>query len=90
MNAKLICYTLKQKSHKERSKLKRELFGYTDKSNKGEYIYERMGLLQKIPNLKPIRSVIITKTEDSQKLIKVLKNFRAKIYIFDVILKKEL
>lgn len=90
MNAKLICYTLKQKGHKERSKLKRELFGYTDKSNKGEYLYEREGLLQKIPNIKPIRSVIITKVEDSNKLIQILKKYGAETHIFDVALKKKL
>ncbi|MBS3176042.1 hypothetical protein J4457_02285 [Candidatus Woesearchaeota archaeon] len=90
MKAKLICYTIKQKGHKARSKLKRELFGYTDKSNNGKYEYERKGLLQKIPNLKPIRSVIITKIEDSNKLIKILKNYGAKTHVFDIILKKDL
>lgn len=83
----MVCYTLGKKNHKERSKLKRELLGYTDKSNNGQYRYQRNGLLQTIPNIRPIRSVIITKKEDSAKVQKLLKKYGAKTHIFDIILK---
>lgn len=84
----MICYTLGKKNHKERSKLKRELLGYADKSNNGQYEYRRKGLLQNIPNIRPIRSVIITQNEDSAKVQKLLKKYGAKTHIFDITLKK--
>jgi len=90
MKGKLICYTLGKASHKKRSKLKRELLGYIDKSNNGRYKYQRKGLLDDIPHLKPIKSVIITKEEDFAKVEKVLKKYGAKTYVFDVILKESL
>lgn len=90
MQAKLMCYTLGKSNHKERSKLKRELFGYTDKSKNGKYEYHREGLLQKIKHLRPIRSVIITKKEDVNKVRNILNKYGATINIFDVILKKQL
>lgn len=90
MKGKLICYTLGKSSHKERSKLKRELFGYIDKSNNTQYQYQRKGILDQIPHTRPIRSVIITKKEDFMMVYNVLKKYGAKAYIFDVVLKKPL
>lgn len=90
MEAKLICYTLGKTSNIKRSKLKRELFGYKDKSNNSRYQYQRNGILTHIPNIRPIRSVIITKCEDSIKVQKILQKYGAKISIFDVSLKESL
>ena len=59
MKAKLICYTLGEVTPTTRNLFKRELNGYKDVSNNGKYSYVRKGLLQKLPHLMPIRSVII-------------------------------
>lgn len=90
MKSKLICYTFGKISNEKRSKLKRELFGYKDKSNNSQYQYLRKGILTQIPNIRPIRSVIITKNEDSTKVQKVLKKYGAKISIFDIDLQEPL
>jgi len=89
MEAKLICYTLGKIDHKTRSKFKREFFGYIDKSNKGQYKYERHGLLMKIPHSKPIRSIVIVKSEDEEKVTKLLRKYKAIIKIYDVIINSE-
>lgn len=84
MNAKLICYTLGKISSTKRSAFKRELNGFIDISNNGSYKYKREGLLQKIPHLSPIRSVILVQNKDTDKLIQLLSKFKAKYYCFDV------
>ncbi len=88
MKAKLICYTLEKADHQKRSKFKRELIGYTDKSNKGEYKYERKGLLSTIPHNKPIRSVIIVENKNAQKIIDFLRKYQAQIKTYDTIINK--
>ena len=90
MKAKLICYTLKHPDHKRRSKFKREFLGYNDKSNKGRYHYHRNGLLGNIPHFKPIRSIIIVKPKDLSKVKKVLKAYKAKLFVFDVFVKSDI
>lgn len=88
MEAKLICYTLGKISSTKRNKFKRKLLGYKDYSNKGGYTYERNGILHKIPHLRPIRSVIIVRSKDQAIITQFLKEYNAKISIFDVIIKE--
>jgi len=88
MKAKLICYSLGKINHAERSLFKREFIGYEDKSNHGKYKYERKGLLNTIPCLKPIRSVIIVKNKDFRSVEKILDKFKAKFFVFDVLVPK--
>ena len=90
MKGKLICYTLGKISSTVRNKFKRELSGYRDYSNMGQYNYERKGLLSKIPHYRPIRSVIIIKERDKNKIISLLKKFKARYDIFDVMIKENL
>lgn len=85
MKAKLVCYTLGAADHAKRSSFKRELFGYVDKSNYGKHMYERKGLLDKIPNVRPIRSIVIVKRADLAKVETVLKKYGAKYQVFDVL-----
>lgn len=88
MKAKLICYTLGNVGHKARSRFKRELFGYVDKSNNNQYRYQRNGLLSEIPHSKPIRSTVIVKPKDEAKIIRFLKKFKAKIKVYWIIIDK--
>ena len=67
------------------------LFGYKDHSQKGKYVYERKGLLDEIPNIliNPIRSIIIVKKEDAEKVLDFLKEFDAETFVKDIKLQKE-
>lgn len=90
MKGKLICYTLGKISSTLRNKFKRELLGYKDYSNMGKYNYKREGILSKIPNYRPIRSVIIIKEQDKNTVISLLKRHKARYDLFDVEIKKNL
>jgi len=84
MNALLICYTLEKTGQTQRTALKRELNGYKDFSNKGNYTYQREGILHKIPHIKPHDSVIITKTEHKNKILNILKKHKATVKQYNI------
>lgn len=67
------------------------LYGYKDHSQKGKYLYERKGLLDEIPHIliNPIRSVIIVKKENAEKILDFLKEFNAEVYTKEIKLEKE-
>ena len=73
MKAIIITYDLKKMILKDKAKFFRKFHGYTDKSNKAQYTYQREGLLQKIPHLKPGKQVIIIPEEHKTEIIKILK-----------------
>lgn len=87
MKAKLICYTLGNKS-KQRGIFSRELFGYMDKSCRGQYTYKRKGLLSEIPHLRPVRSVIIVEEKNCKKIKNFLDKFKVKYNIYNIIINK--
>ncbi len=87
MNAQLVCYTLEKLDQSERTALSRELNGYKDFSNKGKYVYVRQGLLQKMKHVKPHDSVIIVKREHKNKLLKMLKKYKASIKQYEIQIK---
>ncbi len=60
--------------------ISRALNGYKDRSNHGEYTYEREGLLEKIPHRKITKNVILLKEEDHEKLIEILEKYEAEYY----------
>lgn len=84
MKAILICYTLEKTTQTQRTALNRELNGYTDYSNKGRYAYQREGMLTNIPHIKPGKSVIITKKQYKNKILKTLKKYKAKTNQYDI------
>jgi hypothetical protein len=67
------------------------LYGYKDHSQNGKYLYEREGLLDEIPHIliNPIRSVIVVKKKDAEKILDFLKEFEVEIYSRDIKLEKE-
>jgi hypothetical protein len=85
MQTKLICYSLKKITPSERTKLHRELYGYKDISNRGKYNYRRKGLANKIKCKKITNSVILTNGDYSREVVRLLKKYMAKIYVFDVL-----
>ena len=88
MNAKLICYDLSKLSQIEKVEIKRALFGYTEYSNNAKYTYKREGILNKIPSIKPIKAVIIVKNGDEKLIIKPLRKYNAKYYLYNVDISK--
>jgi hypothetical protein len=84
MKAKLICYDLSKLSQINKVEVKRALFGYTEYSNNAKYTYKREGILNKVPAIKPIKAVIIVKNGDEKPIIKSLKKYKAKCYIYSV------
>lgn len=87
---KLICYTLRSRpTVAERTKFRKRFWGYTDFSNKSQYKYYRKGLLSEIPYIKIIRSVVIVRNEDYNRVVDFLKKHKATVFVKSVILTSE-
>ena len=84
MKALLLCYTLKKATPTQRTALQRELFGYKDYSNKGQYTYQRNGKLAGISYIRPTKSDIIIKEEDEPKVRKVLHQFNISLKTYKI------
>ena len=52
MKAIILTYDTKKLNNTQKSIISKKINGYTDKSNKGQYTYQRKGILQKIPHIK--------------------------------------
>ena len=89
MKANLITYSLKKTTPKDKAKFFREFHGYTDKSNRGRYTYQRKGLIQEIPHLKPGKQTIIIPTKHTQKILKKLKKQAEAITITPITIAKK-
>lgn len=88
----IIAFRNKPKTEpKDMKRFCNRFYGYKDHSQKGKYIYERKGILDEIPNIliNPIRSVIIVKKKDAEKIIEFLKEFDAEIFFKEIKLQKE-
>jgi len=84
MNAKIITYCIAHRPAALRSKLNRELNGYTDISHGGKYKYKRQGLLEYIIHKKPTRNTIVAANEPAKMIIELLSEFKAKISTIDI------
>lgn len=84
MDAKIITYSIAHKPAAVRSKLNRELNGYTDVSHGGKYRYKRQGLLEGIIHKKPARNTIIAAEEPARIIIELLQEFNAKVSTIDI------
>ena len=85
----MLLYDLKNKNKVEKTHIVRSLFGYTDKSNHGDYTYSRRGLLSKFKCEKLDKSVIIVNRKDEKVVKKILKNFGLNILIMRLPEKEE-
>lgn len=90
MKAKLIIYELTKLEQYYKVLVNRALFGFTDNSNKGSYLYKREGLLSNIPHIRLIRGVIVVRATDGKKVISVLNSYKIKPKVFDVTIKQSL
>lgn len=85
MQAKLICYSLKNLTTGERVAFRRRIYGFNDHSNNGKYSYRRSGLINAIPHKKILDCVIIVKSSDAKKVIAAMKECKATIHTFPVL-----
>ncbi len=71
---KLIIHSLKKKSNAERCEIFQKLFGYRDNSNKGQYFYDRKGLLNNLNYKKELKNILYFSTNAKRK--KVVEIFK--------------
>ncbi|KXB01522.1 hypothetical protein AKJ44_02450 [candidate division MSBL1 archaeon SCGC-AAA261F17] len=57
------------------------MHGYVDKSNYGQYTYEREGLLERVPYRKLIKGVFILGRRDLEKFVELLEKYQAEYYV---------
>ncbi|MBS3144236.1 hypothetical protein J4208_01485 [Candidatus Woesearchaeota archaeon] len=85
MEKLLICYALNKLSSTESRKLHRELYGHKDYSNGGKYFYTRKGLIDDLACERLLDGVLLTNTHDSRMILKALKKFRIKVWVFKIL-----
>ncbi len=79
---KLIIYSLKEKSNAERCEIFQKLFGYRDNSNKGQYFYDRKGLLVNLNYKKELKNILYFESgEDRKKAIDIFKKMKIKFLL---------
>src|SRR5659263_746261 len=93
-NEEAVIIAFRNKPKTESKDMKRfcnRVYGYKDHSQKGKYVYERKGLLDEIPNIliNPIRSLIIVKKNDAEKVLEFLKEFDTEVFFKEIKLQKE-
>ncbi len=88
VNGVLILFRLRRKDQniemKNACKLYRKLYGYNNSSYYGRYHNRVPGLLDGIKHIRYINSVIIVRKEDSEKIIKFLKEYNADVHTWEV------
>ncbi|MDP7080291.1 MAG: hypothetical protein QF415_10395 [Candidatus Undinarchaeales archaeon] len=91
MLATIICYDLASAglSDRARTRLDRELYGWTDRSNNGRYTYERDGLLHRVSHLRPVRSVLVVASDRAGTVIGLLERYGAQVFAREVVLASE-
>ena len=91
MLATIICYDLVSAglSGRAKSRLDRELHGWTDRSNNGRYTYERDGLFQRVPHLRPVRSVLVVASGHAGEVIGLLERHGALVFAREIVATSE-
>lgn len=84
MKAKIIFYKQDNLDQNTKFKLRRKLLGIKQKSNFARYEYSVEGILNKIPNYRPIKSSIIVKNQNTNLILEILNKYDAKYEIFNI------
>lgn len=84
MKAKIIFYSQKEISPKQRTKFKKELAGHNDASHGGKYKYRIKGLLDRIRHIKPANAVLILKKEDCKEVTNLMKKYSVDYVVYDI------
>lgn len=88
MNGKtIISYSLG--GRKDALEVTRKIYGYKDASNRGQYLYERKGILTNLQHDRLGKGVFMVDTKEAGKIIKQLISLKIKkIKAMDIIVKK--
>ena len=78
---------MKHLKKKDQSGISQKIYGYTDKSNHGKYIYERKGILSGIPKLILGKGTFVI-LEKNVNLIDKIRKLNVKVNIYDISIKK--
>jgi len=78
----MIVYSLS--GEKQALEKTRKIYGYTDSSNHGKYVYERKGILSEIPYQKIARGVFWINPKDADNVIIGLKELGLKITKYEI------
>ena len=89
MDAVLISYSTQGLSKTEASKISKSLKGYTDKSNKGAYIYEREGLISSLRGIVISRSTFIVPKNDAKQVIEYITSKKGVISSWNINIPKK-
>lgn len=68
------------------SALVKRLYGQNTSSQGGKYQYRRKGLLDEVPSVRLIRGVIIVEKRNRKKILDLLEEFDAEVYVREVVL----
>lgn len=79
-----MCYSLGKIAPASRLKFNHQLYGFTDRSNSGRYLYEREGILKKNTYERPFKGVLIIQEKDRKKVEEHLKKYGAKYTIYRI------
>ena len=90
MKAEVVTYETEEMTNSKRSILSKTLFGYTDKTKKAKYIYERNGILDSILHVKITKKTFIVSAEDAKKIRSIIKALGAKVKSWRVEISKGL
>ncbi len=85
----LLAFRLATYDRDGASELVKKLYGQRTSSHGGKYVYRRKGLLDEIPHVRLIRGVLLVRTEDANRVIELLKEFRAEVHVRSVELTRE-
>ena len=84
----LITYDvdMSKMSRAELTRFQRELYGWTDHSNRGKYRYDRPGILTRIPHINPSRSLLMVQKEHAGAVLTHLERYEVRAFAREVLL----
>ena len=71
------------------SEVVKRLRGQVTSSHGGKYVYRRKGLLDEVPHRRLIRGVVIVRTEDAGRVVRLLEELGAEVHTRRVELTRE-
>ena len=85
MKGKLVCYHFGKIDPSRRMMFHKEMYGYKDFSNRGKYLYQRKGVLNTVKHRKILDCVILTDERGARTIVKILRKYQAKTFVFSVL-----
>jgi hypothetical protein len=87
MMGKLIAFRVyRNNDQRTTNRFCQRFYGQDVTSHGGKYRSHKQGLLEEIPHVKLIRSVIIVAEEDEKRVVDFLKEYNAEIHVREVVL----